>query len=237
MRKAEWWSWTCFNVNKGSLDKKQKLVTLEMWDWVYHEEVAAGDTNHADIREGLEDVFQGGGGERENLLRRVYRHTLLDRLRTTRKTIILQTLSFHIYLLSPFHFVSPPLRRIKLIKQHRKLQSLTPQTFLQSNYPRNEYQLHPLNHTHLYPQTHARTCTKRKPYAKQRSGLTKQRPDDVTHKPPMGRQLWKRLSAERVNVFQTVLSNTHTDTTHTQRHTSAGAATKKRGLFCNGHPL
>jgi len=82
---------------------------------------------------------------------------------------------------------------------------------------------HALTSTSTHMFSPAQTRTKRKPYAKRRSGLTKQRPDDVTHKPPMGRQLWKRLCAERVNAFQTVLSNTHTHThryhTHAKTHT------------------
>lgn len=95
---------------------------------------------------------------------------------------------------------------------------------------------HTLTSTNAHMFSPVHTCTKRKPYAKRRSGLTKQRPDDVTHKPPMGRQLLKRLCAERVNVFQTVVSNTHTHRyhthakTHTHRHTSAGA-TIPRGVY------
>lgn len=112
-----------------------------------------------------------------------------------------------------------------------------PQMFHQHNYPRNEYRSptplkpHTLTSTNAHMFSPAHTRTRKKPYAKRRSGLTKQRPDDVTHKPPMGRQLWKRLCAERVNVFQTVLSNTHTQIPHTRknthRHTSAGAATPR----------
>ncbi len=99
--------------------------------------------------------------------------------------------------------------------------------FHQHNYPRNEYRSptplkpHTLTSTNTHMLSPAHTRTRKKPYAKRRSGLTKQRSDDVTHKPPMGRQLWKRLCAERVNVFQTVLSNTHTHTQipHTRKNT------------------
>lgn len=45
-----------------------------------HQQVTAGHTDHADIREGLEDVLKGGGGEGHDLLGGVLCNTLQHRL-------------------------------------------------------------------------------------------------------------------------------------------------------------
>lgn len=47
----------------------------------HHQEVSTGHTDDADVGEGLEDVLQGGGGEGQDLLRRVGRDALQHRLR------------------------------------------------------------------------------------------------------------------------------------------------------------
>ena len=50
------------------------------WAMPHHEQVAAGYADDADIWEGLEDVLEGGGGEREHFLGRVDGDTLLHSL-------------------------------------------------------------------------------------------------------------------------------------------------------------
>lgn len=46
----------------------------------HHQQVTAGHTDDADVREGLEDVLQGGGGEGQDLLGGVLCNTLQHRL-------------------------------------------------------------------------------------------------------------------------------------------------------------
>lgn len=48
----------------------------------HHQQVSTGHTDDTDVRERLEDIFQSGGGERQDLLRRVCRNALQHRLET-----------------------------------------------------------------------------------------------------------------------------------------------------------
>lgn len=59
-----------------------------LWLCSHHKQISTGHTDNADVRERLENIFKSGGGERQDLLRRICCNTLQHRLQRERKTEI-----------------------------------------------------------------------------------------------------------------------------------------------------